>query len=95
MGEVVYLGGNDNYRIVDCDLLGTGIIIHTGAHGVNQGGTASNGDSHTDLSIHLLTHAFTHSLTPLTHSPGYIARNTIWNANAAHWFSGIKQARDA
>ena len=64
VGEVVYLGGNDNYRIVDCDLLGTGIIIHTGAPRVDGGGTASN---------------------------GYIARNTLWNSNAAHWFSGIKQ----
>ena len=56
---MVYLGGNDNYRIVDCDLLGTGIIIHTGAHGVNQGGTASNGNAPT------LTHALAHSLTHL------------------------------
>lgn len=46
------------------DLLGTGIIIHTGNHGVNQGSSAKF---------------------------GYIARNTIWNANAAHWFDDIKQ----
>lgn len=64
IGDVVYLDGNDNYRIVECDLLGTGIIIHTGGHGTKNGGSARN---------------------------GYIARNTLWNANAAHWFDGIKQ----
>ena len=58
------LGGNDNYRILDCDLLGTAIIIHTG--GSEEGGSATN---------------------------GYIARNMLWNANAAHWFDGIKQVR--
>lgn len=64
VGEVVYLNANNNYRIIDCDLLGTGIIIHTGGHGTTQGGGARY---------------------------GYIARNTLWNANAAHWFDGIKE----
>ena len=58
VGEVVYLDGNTNYKIVDNDLLATAIVIHTGGHGLNQGGAARY---------------------------GYIARNMIWNANAAHW----------
>ena len=64
VGEVVMLAGNDNYQILDCDLLGTGIIIHTGGHGASQGGSATN---------------------------GVVARNMLWNANAAHWFDGIKE----
>lgn len=32
LGEVVYLAGNRNYDIVDNDLLGSNIIIHTGAN---------------------------------------------------------------
>ena len=51
-------------KIVDNDLLGTAIIIHTGGHGLHQGGAARY---------------------------GYIARNMIWNANAAHWFDDIKE----
>ena len=57
VGEIIYLDGNTNYKIVDNDLLATGITIHTGGHGLNQGGPARY---------------------------GYIARNMIWNANAAH-----------
>ena len=64
VGEVVYLDGTNNYKILDNDLLGTGIIIHTGGHGLNHGGAATN---------------------------GIVARNTIWNSNAAHWFDDIKQ----
>ena len=64
VGAVVYLNKNDNYRIVDNDLLGSAIIIHTGGHGVTQGGSATY---------------------------GVVARNMLWNANAAHWFDGIKE----
>ena len=63
LGEVVYLAGNDNFKILDCDLLGTNIIIHTGRNpGVQP--SATN---------------------------GIIARNVLYNANAAHWFDDIKQ----
>ena len=55
------LAGNSGYRITDCDLLGTAIIIHTGTHGASSGSPARY---------------------------GYIARNTLWNGNAAHWFDG-------
>ena len=64
VGEVIYLDGNTNYKIVENDLLATGIVIHTGGHGFNNGGSAMN---------------------------GIVARNTLWNANAAHWFDDIKQ----
>ena len=36
VGEVIYLDGNTNYKIVDNDLLATGITIHTGGHGLHQ-----------------------------------------------------------
>lgn len=61
---MIYLDGNNNYKIYENDLLATGIVIHTGGHGLNQGGSAMN---------------------------GIVARNTLWNANAAHWFDDIKQ----
>lgn len=64
VGEVVYLDGCNNYKVVDNNLLGTGIIIHTGGHGYNGGDSATN---------------------------GIVARNMLWNANAAHWFDDIKQ----
>ena len=38
VGEVIYLDGNNNYKIIDNDLLATGIVIHTGGHGFNNGG---------------------------------------------------------
>ena len=60
----MYLDGNTNYKIVDNDLLATAIVIHTGGHGLHQGGAARY---------------------------GLIARNMIWNANAAHWFDDIKE----
>lgn len=60
----MFLDGNTNYKIIDNDLLATGITIHTGNHGTNSGGPARY---------------------------GYIARNMIWNANAAHWFDDIKE----
>jgi hypothetical protein len=43
VGEVIYLDGNTNYKIVENDLLATGIVIHTGGHGFNNGGSAMNG----------------------------------------------------
>ena len=37
-GEVVMLAGNSGYQIIDCDLLGTAIIIHTGSNYIKKPG---------------------------------------------------------
>ena len=59
LGDVLYLAGNRNYDVLDNDLLGTYIIIHTGAG--------------------------------LMARYGRVARNEIWNGNAAHWFDDIRE----
>ena len=68
IGPVVYLDGNDNYKVLDNDLLGTSTLIGTGSN--QPGASFLGGGSATN---------------------GLIARNTLWNANAAHWFDDIKQ----
>ena len=42
----------------------------------------------TAIIIHTGTHGAS-SGSPARY--GYIARNVLWNANAAHWFDGIKE----
>jgi hypothetical protein len=64
VGSVVHLDGCSNWKGLDCDLLGTGVVLGTGSAVANHGASATW---------------------------GVAARNTLWNANAAHWFDSIKQ----
>jgi hypothetical protein len=67
--SVVYLAGMRNYDILDCDLLGSWIIIRTGSSPGAGGWPGAEGSARY----------------------GRIARNKLWNANAAHWFDDIKE----
>ena len=69
IGPVVYLDGNDNYKVLDNDLLGTSTLIGTGSN--QPGASFLGGGSATN---------------------GLIARNTLWNANAAHWLDSVGHA---
>ena len=89
VGEVIYLDGNNNYKIEHNDLLATGIVIHTGGARPLRNSRQSK---LRDLSRRCVRvragHGFNNGGSAKN---GIVAHNKLYNANAAHWFDDIKQ----
>ena len=91
VGEVIYLDGNTNYKIVENDLLATGIVIHTGGHGFNNGGSAMNGIVARNTLWN--ANAVRSFLSFCEFTPKTLCTNPklLLLLSQAHWFDDIKQ----